>query len=185
MLDIINAYVYKALDAYPHDMEETMQALELALAYDERNVTALTLMGRVHAEILNDYETAIIYFELVLAEELKNLQVQSHYIKTLIWNDDIDKAIEYIDYALAIKGADKALLYLYKVYAFEKKEMYDKALEQLKIVIKHTYNNEFEEYANEVKERIKKKRFLANREPKNEYEGTSKNPKVKRFGFLF
>lgn len=186
MINTVNTYVYKALDAYPYDLEEAIGALELALSYDEKNTTALCLMGRMHAEILREYETAIEYYEMVLGEDPRNLEVQNHYIVTLLWNDDEDKAMEFIEYALNVKGTDKAQLYVNKALALEQKESYEDALEVLKIAPKYSFNNEFSNYCNEVKERIKKKNFLASREPKIEKEKEEKTTsKTKRFGFLF
>ena len=47
MGNLANNYLFKALDAYPYDLEETIEALTYALSYDEKNTVALCLMGRV------------------------------------------------------------------------------------------------------------------------------------------
>ena len=46
----IDKYVVQALDNYPSWLEETIESLGYALAYDNKNVTALCLYGRFHAE---------------------------------------------------------------------------------------------------------------------------------------
>lgn len=187
MITTINTYIFRALDLYPFDLEEAVQALDMALAYDETNVTALCLMGRVHAEMLKEYEVGIEYFEKVLAEDPQNLQVQNHYITALLWNDDADKALEFIEYAIKVKGADKANLYVNKALCYEQKEDYEEAMRLLKIAPKYAYNNEFGNYCNELNDRVKKKNFLASKEPKEEKEKKEeeKPTKTKRFGFLF
>ena len=188
MITTINTYVFRALDAYPYDLEDAIEALEMALAYDESNVTALCLMGRVHSEMLREYEVGIEYFEKVLAEDPHNLNVQEHYITALLWNDDVNKALEFIEYAMKIKGADIANLYLNKALCYEHKEEYEEAMKLLKIAPKYAFNNEFGNYCNEVNDRMKKKNFLASKEPKEEKETKNeeqKPTKNKRFGFLF
>ena len=188
MITTINTYIFRALDMYPYDLEEAVQALEMALSYDENNVTALCLMGRVHAEMLREYEVGIEYYEKVLAEDPKNLVVQEHYLKALLWNDDEDKALEFIEYAMKIKGADIANLYLYKAYCYEHKEEYEEAMKYLKIAPKYAYNNDFGTFCNEENDRVKKKNCLASKEPKEEKENEKeeeKPTKTKRFGFLF
>ena len=112
-----NYYVYKAFDAYPYEIETVMEALDMALAYDENNVKALILKGRVYTEVFKEYSTAIDYFETALAIEVDNLDVQEYYVKTLLWNHETDRARKFIDYALEVKGADKGNLYTYKVLA--------------------------------------------------------------------
>ena len=51
-----NSYVFQAIDAYPYNLEETLEALNFALSYNEKDTQALCLMGRVYAEQLKDYE---------------------------------------------------------------------------------------------------------------------------------
>ena len=59
---LVNNYVFKALENYPYDLEEVMEALNYALSYDDKNTMALTLMGRVYAEKLFKYNDAIKIF---------------------------------------------------------------------------------------------------------------------------
>lgn len=38
-------YIFQALDAYPYNLEETVESLNYALSYDDKNAVALCLMG--------------------------------------------------------------------------------------------------------------------------------------------
>ncbi|MCL7753278.1 hypothetical protein [Polaribacter sp. Z022] len=94
MTTINSNYVFKALDAYPYELEKCIEALNYALSYNENDEMALSLMGRVYAEILNNYEEGIANYKLVLAENINNLEVQSHYINALLWNENYNEAEE-------------------------------------------------------------------------------------------
>lgn len=180
-----NNYVFKALDAYPYELENCVEALNYALSYNENDEMALSLMGRVYAEILTDYEEGIIYYKLVLAENINNLEVQPHYINALLWNENYMEAEEFIKYALTVKGSDKAMLYLKKANLYEHKKEYSKALDNLKLAHIYAFNNEFVEYLKSEKERIKTKSFIKEDSIKEE-ETEATTAKVKRrFGFLF
>lgn len=180
-----NNYVFKALDAYPYELEKCIEALNYALSYDENNEMALSLMGRVYAEILTNYEEGIFYYKLVLAENINNLEVQPHYINALLWNENYDEAEEFIKYALTVKGSDKAMLYLKKANLYEHKKEYSKAIDVLKLAHVNAFNNEFIEYLKSEKERIKTKSFIKDDSVK-EKETEATNEKTKRrFGYLF
>ena len=154
---LINNYVFKALENYPYDLEEVMEALNYALSYDEKNTMALTLMGRVYAEKLYKYEEAISYFKQALAENINSFEVYIPYINTLLWNEDYKDAEDFIDFALTVRGSDKGMLYLKKAILNEQLKKYKKALTFIKLAKENTYNSEFMESINEEKTRIKGK----------------------------
>ena len=108
---LINNYVFKALENYPYDLEEVMEALNYALSYDDKNTMALTLMGRVYAEKLSKYEEAIAYYKEALAENINAFEVYAPYVNVLLWNEDYKEAEDFIDFALTVKGSDKAVLF--------------------------------------------------------------------------
>jgi len=157
MRTLVNNYIFKALDAYPYDLEEAMEALNYALSYDEKNVIALTLLGRIYAEALKDFEKSKTCFEEALTEYITAFGVYPHYINVLLWNEDTKEAEKLIDFGLTVKGSNKALLYVKKANLFEQLKRYKAALKQLKKAKKHSYNNEFICIINAEKERIKGK----------------------------
>lgn len=74
-----NRYVLKALDAYPYNLEEVSESLEYALSYDSEDTTALCLMGRMHGEILKDFEAAKNYFW----KPLRSMYMRLKYIRII------------------------------------------------------------------------------------------------------
>ncbi len=91
---LINNYIFKALENYPYDLEEVMEALNYALSADDKNTMALTLMGRMYAEKLYKYDEAVGYFKLALAADIRAFEVYTPYINTLLWNEDYKEAEE-------------------------------------------------------------------------------------------
>nr|WP_321221400.1 hypothetical protein [uncultured Psychroserpens sp.] len=90
--NLLNNYVLKAIDAYPYDLEETVENLNYALSYESHNPYALYLMGRLQAEQFGDYEKAKYYFAEALANKMDFIKVYPKYILVLIWNHDFDEA---------------------------------------------------------------------------------------------
>ena len=103
-----NNYLFKALDAYPYELEETLEALSYALSYNSKDAQALCLMGRVYAEQLKDYETAKQYYAEAVAHEMEMPKTYPFYIQTLLWNEDYDEAEKLITFALTIKGCKQS-----------------------------------------------------------------------------
>ncbi|AUC86656.1 hypothetical protein CW731_04925 [Polaribacter sp. ALD11] len=154
---LTNNYVFKALENYPYDLEEVMEALSYALSADDKNTMALTLMGRVYAEKLYKYEEAIVYFKQALAENIHAFEVYAPYINTLFWNEDYKEAEEFIDFVLTVKGSDKAVLYLKKAILYEQLKEYKKALTFIKLAKEYAFNSEYIADINVEKDRIKGK----------------------------
>ena len=177
MSTLANNYIFKALDAYPYDLEETIESLTYALSYDEKNTVALCLMGRIYAEKLIDYEKAKEYYAEALAENINALGVYTHYINVLLWNEDLKEAERLIDFALTIKGSDKAVLYTKKANLYEQLKKYKKALGFLKQAKEHTFNNEFLYTIKEEKERIKGKLPKKKEKSKSKAKGKKKKKK--------
>jgi tetratricopeptide (TPR) repeat protein len=151
---IINHYIFKALENYPYDLEETMEALHYALSYDEKNTMALTIIGKVYAEQLFKYEEAIHYFQQALAENVYAFEVYEPYLKVLLWNEDYTEAEVFINYALTIKGSDKAMLYLKKANLYEHLKNYKKALRFVKEAKSFAFDSGFISNIEETKTRI-------------------------------
>ncbi len=152
-----NTYLFKALDAYPYDLEETMEALHYALSYDDKNVDALCLMGQVYAETLHDYATAITYYQEAFVEEPNHIKLYKHYIDALIWNGDYDEALQVIAYALKIKAIDKAQMMKQKALVLERKGKYKLAVKQLKKAKIYAYDADCLSELKSVFKRIKSK----------------------------
>ncbi len=152
-----NSYVMKALDAYPYNLEETLEALNYALSYNSRDAFALCLMGRLYAEQLEDYTTAKNYFAEALSVNLDAHYVYTHYVRVLIQNDDFDEAEKLLNYAFTIKGVSKSTLLLQRGQLYEATGKYKLAFETLKEAKKGGLNNEFVDFVNDEISRVERK----------------------------
>ncbi len=169
--NLLNNYVLKAIDAYPYDLEETVENLNYALAYESNNAYALYLMGRLQAEQLGDYEKAKQYFAEALANKMDFPKVYQHYILVLIWNEDYAEAQKLIDFALTVKGIGKGLIWYYQGLLFEYQAAYKKAIKALKTAKALGYNDGFINHLNaeisRVKNKMKPKKKKASKPKKN------------------
>jgi tetratricopeptide (TPR) repeat protein len=91
-METLNKYLFQALDAYPYNLEETAEALQYALSYDDKSPTTLMLLGRLYSEQFCDFETAKTYFQEALSADLNNKQVYRYYSQVLIMNDKLNEA---------------------------------------------------------------------------------------------
>lgn len=153
-----NLYLFRALENYPWELEKAVEALNYALSYDPHNVKALCLIAKVHWEQLGDYETAKGYYEKALAIDMEARTIYPDYIMVLINNHDYDEAQRLIDFALGIKGVDRALIQLYQAYLFEALQDYETAEKALKKAKQLSMNNDFSFYVDDVLARVDKKR---------------------------
>ena len=169
-------YLFKALDAYPYDLEEAIEALNYALSYDDKNAKALCLMGKVYAEQLGEYEAAKECYAQAMASNMEVPYIYPDYVRTLIMNEDYGEAQKLLDFAMALKAADKAALYFYQGLLNEAQNEYKEAINAYKQAKKHGLNNEFirriEEEIGRVKGKLGKKK---SKNKKKRKEDTSKN----------
>ena len=114
-------------------------------------------MGRIYAETLKDYEKAKAFYAEALAEDVNAFHIYPHYLNLLLWNEDYEEAERFIDFAVTVKGSDKAVLYYKKAILFEQQVRYQQALQILKLAKRYTYNSGFMNAIHEVKSRIKSK----------------------------
>jgi tetratricopeptide (TPR) repeat protein len=156
----IDKYIFQALDNYPFWLEGTIESLDYALSYNEKNTTALCLYGRVQTEQLQDYEEAKRYFQEALAINIYAVSVYPYYLDALILNEDYEEASKLFDFALTIKGVDKVAIMLKKVFLLEKQKEIKLGLKLMKeIRILATANNNWYEI-DETQKRLKSKKEL-------------------------
>ncbi|MGG5209560.1 tetratricopeptide repeat protein [Chryseobacterium sp. MIQD13] len=154
-------YYFEALDNYPYSLPDCLEALNYALSYDPEDADSLCLMGRIYSEMLTDYERAKVYFEEAMQCNVANLNIPQYYIKCLLDNEDLDEAEKLINYALKIKGIDKARILIQKSLLFEIKHEYKKALKPLKEAKKYSYNQAMTDFL------TNKTKFIKNKMTKN------------------
>ena len=153
----IDKYIFQALDNYPFSLEGTIESLDYALSQDPNNTMALTLYGRIYSEQLKDFEEAKRYFQQALSVNIHGLEIYGPYIEALIWSEDYQEAENLIDFALQIKGIDKAEIYLKKVLLYESQMMIKDAKKTLKMVELHNCNSANFNIIDDFKDRLKTK----------------------------
>lgn len=124
-------YYFEALDHYPYNLPDCMEALNYALSYDPEDADALCLMGRIYSEMLSDYEKAKRYFEEAMQCDVTNINTPQYYIICLINNEDFYEAEKLITYSLKIKGIDRATLWFYRAMLSERRGSFANALKFL------------------------------------------------------
>ena len=179
--NLLNNYVLKAIDAYPYELEETVENLNYALSYESNNAYALYLMGQLQAEQLGDYEKAKHYFAEALANKMDFHKVYDKYILVLIWNDDYQEAQNLIDFALTVKGIDKGLIWYYQGMLLEYQTVYKKAIKALKTAKAFGYNRDFishiDNEISRIKDKIKPKKKKASKKKKSKKDKKKKKKK--------
>ncbi|TWO33887.1 tetratricopeptide repeat protein [Seonamhaeicola sediminis] len=171
-----NLYLFRAIEAYPYELEKTAEALNYALAYDSENVIALCLMAKLQSEQLGDYRTAKAFYEKAIASNMDMTDIYPDYSRLLVNNGDYTEAQKLIDFALTIKGIDKAAILLNQGYLFEALNEFEKAEEALENSKMVALNNDFIYYVDEVIKRVNKKRKIQNN--KNRVKETQESAKA-------
>ncbi|MEZ4857504.1 MAG: hypothetical protein R2781_01685 [Flavobacteriaceae bacterium] len=152
-----NIYLFKALDAYPFNLEETIESLNYALSYHPKDAEALLLMAKVYAYQIKDYETAKHYFEEVMIQKMEMPKLYPEYIFVLINNEDYTEAQRLLEYALKIKATDKAVLQLLQGQLFEAKQELKNSLDAFKKAKRLGRNCNFIEFTEKEISRVKSK----------------------------
>lgn len=153
----MNPYVTKAMDAYPYQLQEAVEALTYALSYDEGNVLALVLMGRVYAEQMHNYAEAIRCYEEAMGCDMEAVVIYPYFVRALILYEEFDKARKLIEYAMSVKGVDKVDMIRQRVIIEEKTGHYNKAIKWLKEMRKMVCNDGHDEWMAATEKRLKSK----------------------------
>ncbi|MBX2828564.1 MAG: hypothetical protein KTR22_10380 [Flavobacteriaceae bacterium] len=153
-----NIYLFKAIDAYPYCLEETMEALNYALSYDPKSTEALYLMAQVYAFQLKDYEAAKGYFESLMAIDMNMSKIYPDYIWVLIRNEDYPEAQRLLEFAFTVKATDKALLRLLQGQLLESQNVLKASLAAFEKAKEEGGNAQFISFVKGEIERVKEKR---------------------------
>ena len=153
----VDKYLFQALDSYPYSLQETIESLDYALSYDDKNTMALCLYGQVFSDQLLKYEEAKEYFQKALSINIYALEVYPFYIHILILNEDYEEAKKLIDFALTIKGINKIEILLKNVILLESQQKFKKALKVIKKVKLITVNTSYDYTIEETEKRLNKK----------------------------
>lgn len=153
-------YLFQALDNYPFWLEGTIESLDYAFSYDDKNTMVLCLYGRIQAEQLMNYEEAKSYFQQALSINIHALEVYPYYLQTLILNGDYEEAKKLTDFALTIKGINKSDIYIKKAVLLEVQHKFNEALKEIKQAKLYSIQHDYDSGISEVEKRIKGKMDL-------------------------
>lgn len=152
-----NNYLIKALESYPYDLEQCMESLNYAMAYEDNNPIAYCLMGRVHLEIFKDYPTANSYFREALASDVNYLETYGYFLECLLVQADFEELKKLLVFAGKRKGMDRALLFYYEAMLLERQLKFKKALKMIKEAMIQAPSTSFLSDLEEMKRRVEKK----------------------------
>jgi len=175
-----NPYLFKALDAYPFELDTAVEALNYALSYDPENTEALYLMADLYGYQLGDYETAKSFYEMVLSINLNIPKVYPDYLYILIKNEDFAEAQKLLAFALKVKATDKPLFRLLQGQLMEKQGTLKPALQAYKEAKKKGQNTMFINFAKSEITRVKEKLPKRKKSKKKSKKKTSKGKKKNR-----
>jgi len=175
-----NNYLFKALDAYPYNLEETMEALNYALSYHPESTEALYLKAQVYAFQLYDYEAAKECFEAVLGIKIDMPKVYPDYLYVLINNEDYEAAQKLLEFALTVKATDKAVLRLLQGQLMERRNLLKPSLAAYKLARKKGGNTRFVNFVNDEITRVKNKISSKNKKKKKKKKSKKKGVKKNR-----
>lgn len=170
-------YLFQALDNYPFWLEGTIESLDYAFSYDDKNTMVLCLYGRIQAEQLLNYEEAKSYFQQALSINIHALEVYPYYLKTLILNEDYEEAQKLIDFALTVKGINKSEIYIKKAILLEAQQKFKEALKEIKNAKLHLLHFNYESDISDVEKRIEGKIDLLKKKKKKSKKGSKKKSK--------
>lgn len=170
-------YLFQALDNYPFWLEGTIESLDYAFSYDDKNTMILCLYGRIQAEQLMNYEEAKSYFQQALSINIHALEVYPYYLKTLILNEDYKEAQKLIDFALTVKGINKSEIYVKKAILLEAQNKFKKALKEIKNAKLHLLQFNYESDIIDVEKRIDDKIDLLKKKQRKAKKGSKKKSK--------
>ena len=156
----IDRYLIKAIDAYPYNLEDTIESLDYAMSGDSNNAATLCLYGRVYAEQLLDFMSAKVYFQDALAADIHAVFVYPYFIQLLIDFDEDIKAEKLINFALTVKGIDKPMVISKLIILKEKMSAFKEAKKEIKRLKKIVLNEDYNNFIKNAETRIKAKKKI-------------------------
>ena len=156
-LNLAEQYYLKAKDNYPYCMEEAMEQLNYALAYDPEHAGSNYLMGMVYWEQMDDLVKAEQYFELALASDPLHKDTYLSFASMLIMQRRFKQAKELLHVASNIPGICQASVLRDKAFIYEYMRNYKAALRLYQKAKFETYNEHFMDKLNEDMKRIQAK----------------------------
>lgn len=154
-------YLCKAMDMYPWGLEATIESIQYALSYNDKNPHTLLLAGRIFAEEMNDYDEAIRYYEEAMAIDVDVIKIYPFLIDAYVANGCYEKALKLIDFVLNRKGVNKALMLSKKIMVLEMEGKFKSALNFIDMLKLEVIDSSYDKWMEDTSKRIKDKRELS------------------------
>lgn len=155
-------YLMKAIDAYPYSLEEALESLNYALSYEPNNARALSLMGKIQMEHIQDYRTAGEYFRRAMENDIDLPILYPDYVQNLLYAEEYEHAAELLHFAFRIKATDKARLFELQGQLLERQRKFREALESYRMAFELSVTSDscdhMEDHIRRLKKKLPKKR---------------------------
>ncbi len=156
-ITLADSYYLKALDNYPYDLENVIEALNYAIGYDDSHAGANCLLGKLNMYQLGNYSKAEVYFEKALAGDMNLTETYYSYSELLIQIGEYVKAKKLIKYSYKIKGINIARLKYNEALISEITGDLEKAKRYITFALSRSYNKEEREFLSDALERVNSK----------------------------
>ena len=154
---LANDYYLKALEHYPWELSDFLEAINYALSYDEDHADAHCLFGRFYMEQLNKFNDAVYHFERALSADIDHIQTYYAFIRLTIQTEDYRKAHKLLEYASKIPGVDRSYLKHFEAIILEKQGHLKNSEKKLKELLKDETCNWVRDYVKKELNRVKEK----------------------------
>lgn len=141
MMTLADQYFIKALDRYPHELEETTENLGYALSCEPEHAGANWLMGRACHEYLMNYDRAEEYYLRAMEADTHFTAVHEWYAWLLIDLGRYAEADRLLEFAFRHPGACQVSLHLLMAWRHERCRQYEQALEWLHRAACHAHSS--------------------------------------------
>lgn len=154
---LANNYYLKALDCYPWELSEFLEAINYALSYDANHADANCLFGRFYMEQLCKFKDATHHFEKALTADINNIPTYYAYICLTIQTGDHKKGRKLLRMAKDIAGIDNSYLKHLEALILEKEGKLKASKKLLKHLLQDETCNSVRAYVKNELSRIKDK----------------------------
>ncbi len=157
----MDVYLCKAMDTYPWGLEATIESIQYALSYNDKNPHTLLLAGRIFAEEMNDYDEAIRYYEEAMAIDVDVVKIYPFLIDAYVAIGSYEKALKLIDFALIRKGVNKPLILSKRITVLEIEGKFKSALNFIEMLKLEVLDSSYDKWMEDTGKRIKDKKELS------------------------
>ncbi|QQS36141.1 MAG: hypothetical protein IPM56_18185 [Ignavibacteriales bacterium] len=155
--NLADTYYLKALDYYPYDLENVIEALNYAISYDDSHAGANCLLGKLNVYQLGNYSKAEAYFEKALAGDINHTETHYSYADLLIQVGEYLRAKKLIKYSYKVKGINVSRLKYNEGLISEISGDLEKAKNYMTFALSRSFNKSEREFLSEALERINSK----------------------------